>query len=145
MPDRGNPGRGFSEKEKAWPISACTWELPSNSWMIPSTISLKKRPGKDHRQRPGGRKSDPALDSRLADVPPADRERLSGIIQNQNRSEEDLRYVMQRVQDLAGIDFTVKRAAAYVEQAQAALSPFPSSPEKEALLAVSDYTLKRKK
>jgi len=52
---------------------------------------------------------------------------------------------MRLVQDLAGIEYTVKRAAGYVEQAQAALSPFPPSPEKEALVAISDYTVKRKK
>jgi len=77
--------------------------------------------------------------------PPPDRERLAAIVKNQNRTDEDLKQVMQLVQDLAGIEYTVKRAAGYVGQAQAALSAFPPSPEKEALLAISDYTLKRKK
>jgi octaprenyl-diphosphate synthase len=77
--------------------------------------------------------------------PPTDRERLAGIVKNHNRTDEDLKQVMRLVQDLAGIEYTVKRAAGYVDQAQAALSAFPASPEKEALLAVSDYTLKRKK
>jgi octaprenyl-diphosphate synthase len=76
---------------------------------------------------------------------PADRERLAGIIENPNRTEEDLKQVMRLVQDLAGIEYTVERATAYVDQARAALSPFAPSPEKEALLAISEYTLKRKK
>jgi len=77
--------------------------------------------------------------------PPSDRERLAGIVKNQNRTDEDLKQVMRLVRDLAGIEYTVKRATDYVDQAQAALSAFPPSPEKEALLAISDYTLKRNK
>ena len=76
---------------------------------------------------------------------PADKERIIGIIKDQNRREEDLRYVMKMVHDCAGIDYTVKRAETFVEEAKMALSPFPPSQEKEALLAISDYTIRRKR
>jgi geranylgeranyl pyrophosphate synthase len=52
---------------------------------------------------------------------------------------------MQAVQDSGGIDYTMKRAADYVKQARDFLSLLPPTQEREALLAISDYTLKRKK
>jgi geranylgeranyl pyrophosphate synthase len=52
---------------------------------------------------------------------------------------------MQAVQDSGGIGYTVKRAADYAKQARDFLSIFSPSHEREALLAISEYTLKRKK
>lgn len=71
------------------------------------------------------------------------KERIIGIIKNQERREDDLRYVMKVVQGCAGIDYTVKRAEGYINQAKMSLSPFPPSEEKDALLAISDYTIRR--
>jgi geranylgeranyl pyrophosphate synthase len=68
-----------------------------------------------------------------------------GVIKNQNRQEDDLRYVMEMVQQCAGIDYTVKRAESHIDQARICLSPFPPSLEKEALLAIAEYTVKRKR
>ena len=76
---------------------------------------------------------------------PAERTRLAGIIKNPNRSEEDLKYILQRVRDSAGIDYTVRRASDYVDQAKACLASFPAGEAKEALLAIADYTIKRNK
>jgi octaprenyl-diphosphate synthase len=76
---------------------------------------------------------------------PAERERIIGIIRDQNRREDDLRYVMAAVLNCAGIDYTVQRAESYLEQAKNFLSPFPPTEEKEALLAIADYTLQRKR
>lgn len=75
---------------------------------------------------------------------PFDKERIIGIIKNQNRGEDDLRYVMKVVHECAGIDYTVRRAESYVEQAKISLSAFPANQEKNALLAVADYTIRRK-
>ena len=76
---------------------------------------------------------------------PADKDGIVGIIKNQNRRQDEVRYVMKVVHDCAGIDYTVKRAESYIEQAKISLSPFPPSRQKEALLAISDYTVKRNK
>jgi len=81
----------------------------------------------------------------LRACPPADKERVMGVITNQNRQEDDLRYVMDVVHRCAGIDYTVKRAEGYIDQARMCLSPFPPSQEKEALLAIAEYTLRRKR
>jgi len=81
----------------------------------------------------------------LRACPPADKERVMGVITNQNRQEDDLRYVMEVVHRCAGIDYTVKRAEGYIDQARMCLSPFPPSQEKEALLAIAEYTISRKR
>jgi octaprenyl-diphosphate synthase len=81
----------------------------------------------------------------LRTYPAGGQERLRAVIRNQDRTEGDLRLVMQAVQDSGGIDYTVRRATDYVKQAQKFLSIFSPTPESEALLAISDYTLKRKK
>jgi geranylgeranyl pyrophosphate synthase len=53
--------------------------------------------------------------------------------------------VMQTVQDSGGIGYTVNRAADYVQQAKDGLAIFSPTQEREALLAIAEYTLKRKK
>jgi octaprenyl-diphosphate synthase len=74
----------------------------------------------------------------------ADQDRLAQIIKDPNRRPEDLGYAMKVVQDRGGIDYTVQRAQEFVTKAKSSLSLFPSSKEKEALLAISDYTVRRK-
>ncbi len=81
----------------------------------------------------------------LRTASPAGQDQLRAVIRNQNRTEEDLLFVMQAVQASGGIGYTVKRAVDYVNQAQEFLSFFSPTQEREALLAISDYTLKRKK
>ncbi|HYB20458.1 MAG TPA: polyprenyl synthetase family protein, partial [Thermodesulfobacteriota bacterium] len=80
----------------------------------------------------------------LRSCPRDDKERIMGIIKNHNRREDDLGYVMELVHRCAGVDYTVKRAASYIEQARISLSSFPPCREKEALLTVAEYTIKRK-
>ena len=81
----------------------------------------------------------------LRTASPAGQERLRAVIRSPNRTEEDLHRVMQAVQDSGGIGYTVNRAADYVQQAKDRLSIFSPSQEREALLAIAEYTLKRKK
>jgi octaprenyl-diphosphate synthase len=81
----------------------------------------------------------------LRTASPEGQEQLRAVIRNQNRTEEDLRRVMQAVQDSGGIGYTVKRAADYMNQAKDFLSIFSPTQEREALLAIAEYTLKRKK
>ena len=81
----------------------------------------------------------------LRTASPEGQERLRAVIRSPNRIEEDLRLVMQAVQDSGGIDYTVRRAADSVNQAKDCLSIFPPTQEREALLSIAEYTLKRKK
>lgn len=70
--------------------------------------------------------------------------RLFQIIRNPNRGEEDLECVMKAIQDCEGIAYTIRRAEEFVARAKAFLSLFPPGREREALLAISDYTVQRK-
>lgn len=76
---------------------------------------------------------------------PENRERIAQVIQNPNRQKEDLDFVMKTVRDCGAAEYTRRRAGEYVAKAKSALSPFPPTPEKEALLALADYTVQRKK
>jgi octaprenyl-diphosphate synthase len=75
--------------------------------------------------------------------PPADKERLSRIIQDDDRGEGDLDYVVKAVKENGGIEYTFRAAENFVENARNSLAPFPLSQEKEALLVLADYAIRR--
>jgi len=76
---------------------------------------------------------------------PETKERMAQVIQNPNRQKEDLDFVMKAVRDCAAAEYTQRRAEEYMAKAKSALSPFPPTPEKDALLTLADYTVQRKK
>jgi octaprenyl-diphosphate synthase len=108
---------------------------------ISEAETLGKSIGKDLSE---GKVTLPLIQT-LRTCPPGDQERIIRVIKNQDREEEDIRHVIGVVQDCAGIDYTVKRAETYIEEAKRSLSIFPPGQEKEALLAIADYTIQRKK
>jgi len=73
-----------------------------------------------------------------------ERDQLTQIILDVNRRQADLGCLMKIVRDCGGIEYTTRRAEEFVAKAHSSLSHFPLSKEKEALLAVSDYTIRRK-
>lgn len=75
----------------------------------------------------------------------AEQDRINKIIKDANRREEDLDFIMKVIYDRGGIDYAMQRAEEFVGKAKSFLSPFPPSREKEALLTVADYTVKRKR
>ena len=76
---------------------------------------------------------------------PAEKERLRRIIQDGDRGEGDLDYVIRAVKEYRGIEYTFQAAETFVEKAKNFLAPFPISQEKEALLALADYAIQRKR
>ena len=74
----------------------------------------------------------------------AERGHLTPIILDPNRRQVDLGYLLKLVKDCGGIAYTTQRAKEFVAKACSSLSLFPSSIEKEALVAISDYTIQRK-
>ncbi len=80
----------------------------------------------------------------LGTCPPREKDFMIRIIQDPNRSEDDLKHVMDFVLSSDSIDYTAQRAESYIRRAGTALAPFPPSEEKEALLSVAEYTIKRK-
>lgn len=81
----------------------------------------------------------------LKTSPASEKENIKHIIQNKDRQEADLFYLWNRIRNGGGLEYTIKKAEDYVLQAKSLLSSFSPSPEKDALLALADYTVKRKK
>lgn len=80
----------------------------------------------------------------LRTCPPEEKERLRQIIQDRNRREMDLGYVMEAIRTRGGMEYTIRSAENFVARAKSFLTLFPSCPEKEALLALGDYAVQRK-
>ena len=51
---------------------------------------------------------------------------------------------MRSVQNYGGIDYTVKKAEEFASKAKSFLSVFSSSHSRDSLLALSDYTIRRR-
>ncbi len=75
---------------------------------------------------------------------PKEREQISEIVRNSHRSPEEIENVMRSVQQYGGIEYTVKRAEEFAAKAKSYLSIFPPSKEKDSLLTLSDYTIRRR-
>ncbi len=75
---------------------------------------------------------------------PPERERISEIIRNPHRTPEEIENVMRSVQNYGGIEYTVKKAEEFAVKAKSYLSAFPASKEKDSLMALSDYTIRRR-
>ncbi len=75
-----------------------------------------------------------------------DRERIIKIIESddQEEQEEDLSTVIDLIRGHGGIERTYETAREYVETARGFLDGFNACKEKEALLGVADYVIKRK-
>ncbi len=81
----------------------------------------------------------------LKTSPPREREKIVQIIQDKNRLPADIAYLWRLIHEGGGLTYTIKIAENYVHRAKNLISSFPPSPEKEALLTLADYTVKRKK
>jgi len=76
---------------------------------------------------------------------PAEKDRLNRIIKSQDRQEDDLQFALKVIHERGGVEYTMNRAEGFVEESKSFLASFPLSREKEALAAIADYTVKRKR
>jgi len=81
----------------------------------------------------------------LRTCPPEDKDFLIQVIRDPKGREEDLNYVLDAVRRSAGIDYTIRQAENFAGKATSALAGFPAGPEKDALLTLAQYTIRRKK
>jgi octaprenyl-diphosphate synthase len=58
-------------------------------------------------------------------------------------SGDEFQDIARLVREHGGIDYSLKRAAAYVEDAKRELSHFADSEEKQALMGIADYVIER--
>jgi octaprenyl-diphosphate synthase len=74
----------------------------------------------------------------------ADRKRMEDIIQNENFTEEEFKWLVAMLIKSGAIDYTKKLAQTHVEKARDALSIFEDSKSKRILLDIADYAISRK-
>jgi len=73
-----------------------------------------------------------------------ERRRIRDVVLAEELDQRGLGQVLDLVQKYGGISYTMGRAREYVERGKEALSLFPPSTEREALLSLADYVLKRR-
>jgi octaprenyl-diphosphate synthase len=80
----------------------------------------------------------------LSCAPSGQRREIIKIIKNGAR-RKDIAEIIEFAHEYGGIDYTLKKANEYSEQAHEILEPLPFSPSKESLLHFIDFVLERKK
>jgi octaprenyl-diphosphate synthase len=107
---------------------------------ILQTADFGKEVGADLRE---GKLTLPVIHA-LKQAPPDDRDLMIKIIQNHDFTTDDFTTLIGFLEKYGGIEYTQKRAAAYIETAKAALSSFAPSPTRETMLDIADYALARR-
>jgi octaprenyl-diphosphate synthase len=74
-----------------------------------------------------------------------ERERLAEIVELDELSDEDLDYVVELINCYDGIGYTRLRARDLVDKAKGFLAGFSDGPVKDALFALADYAVSRRK
>lgn len=70
-------------------------------------------------------------------------QRLNQIFRNGQPKPEEIEFVFQCIENCKGVEYTLEKTQGYIKKAKASLDFFKPSPEKTALLAVSDFIYKR--
>ncbi len=68
---------------------------------------------------------------------------VRAIVRDRTMTPEQWRQVSQALADYGAIDYAIRKAEAYAEEARRPLHVFPPSLERDALLALPDYILSR--
>ena len=103
------------------------------------TADLGKEVGADLRE---GKLTLPVIHA-LKKADSADRDQMVKIIQNEDFTVDEFKTLVALMKKNDGIDYTLKKAAAYVEKAKEALSVFEASKTRDSLFDIADYTLAR--
>lgn len=104
------------------------------------TADLGKEIGADLKE---GKLTIPVIHA-LKQADSADRDRMIQIIQNEDFSAQEFKTLVALMEKHDGIEYTLKKAAAYVEKAKEALSVFEASKIRDSLFDIADYALARR-
>jgi octaprenyl-diphosphate synthase len=66
------------------------------------------------------------------------------IFFSDKKSEEDFNYIFGMVKKYGGIEYSIKKAGAFIDEAKVELEHLPDSEEKRALLELADYVIERR-
>jgi octaprenyl-diphosphate synthase len=72
-----------------------------------------------------------------------DRHVIVSALKKDELTRGEVQTVVELINRYKGLDYTIRLAQRYIDAAKQALSVLPPSEEKEALLVVADYTIKR--
>ncbi|GAB4372762.1 MAG: polyprenyl synthetase family protein [Deltaproteobacteria bacterium] len=100
---------------------------------------LGKRPHQDLRE---GKVTLPLIHA-LRQAKAADRKRAEKILRGKDPSAREISFLAGLVERHGGIDYTERRAQAFVRRGKARLAKLPDSRARAALLALSDYIVSR--
>ncbi|MDD9302089.1 MAG: polyprenyl synthetase family protein [Desulfobacter sp.] len=101
---------------------------------------LGKNPGADLRE---GKLTLPLIYS-LAKAEDPDRDFILACLADTGFEPGQFKGLKQRLEDLGGISYTRDQAIFHVEKAKAGLEMFDSSPSKQLLTLIADYSIQRK-
>ena len=81
----------------------------------------------------------------LALCSPGERGEAVAAIRKEDRSEEDIAYLLALIERYDGISYALAQAARAVAVGKAALAVFPDTPPRQALMTIADYVIDRKR
>jgi len=104
------------------------------------TADLGKEVGADLRE---GKLTIPIIHA-LKQADSADHDQMVKIIQNEDFSVDEFKTLVALMEKNDGIDYTIRKATAYIEKAKDALSVFEASKTRDSLFDIADYALARR-
>jgi octaprenyl-diphosphate synthase len=75
---------------------------------------------------------------------PEERDLIKNVVENKETTGDDINEIISLISKYGGIDHTLNAADEYIKEGRTFLESFEDSTPKEALLAISDYVVKRK-
>ena len=104
------------------------------------TADLGKEVGADLRE---GKLTIPIIHA-LKQADSAYHDQMVKIIQNEDFSVDEFKTLVALMEKNDGIDYTIRKATAYIEKAKDALSVFEASKTRDSLFDIADYALARR-
>lgn len=74
-----------------------------------------------------------------------DRELIISTLENEESTEQELATVVELIKRYQGLDYSMEKARSHSRAAKQVLEGLTASPEKQALLAVADYVVSRRR
>jgi octaprenyl-diphosphate synthase len=75
---------------------------------------------------------------------PEERSLIKRVIENRERNGQDMADVMSLIHRYDGINYSLNKAKAYIDEGKGFLESFEASEARDALLAISDYIIERR-